>query len=272
MKPHNQYYWDGKRQRAYTAQKWTEQMEAMHAKGIRESIARTKIYGDFTNFSERKGNAGSLFMEIFEGDSVSAVLKYAKSDKKTAVLNFASYKFPGGGFLAGSRAQEEALCHESYLYNVLSAFDTSYYARNREDMNRGLYRDKALYSPDILFLRDGLTKHCDVLTCAAPNFSVASRFVEKDKNDLVLRRRIRFVLSIAKNENVDTLILGAWGCGVFQQDPNTVAKEFVKIAEDVFKDLKIHIVFAVIPPLPNQTDNITPFVHAVNEWRGRASI
>ena len=50
------------------------------------------------------------------------------------ILNFASYKNPGGMFLRGSTAQEEALCHESTLYNVLIKFNDTYYKSNRENI------------------------------------------------------------------------------------------------------------------------------------------
>jgi uncharacterized protein (TIGR02452 family) len=65
---------------------------------------------------------------------------------------------------------------------------------------------------------------------------------------------------------VDTFIVGAWGCGVFKQDPNAVAKCFEEESKNVFIDSKIHLVFAVIPPLPNQTDNLTPFIKLVERW------
>ena len=70
----------------------------------------------------------------------------------------------------------------------------------------------------------------DVITCAAPNYSAAGRYagVELDKNNAELYRRIKFVLDIAEENHVDTLILGAFGCGVFGQDAAVVAKYFKK--------------------------------------------
>ena len=61
---------------------------------------------------------------IVAEDSVEAIMNYSQG--KTAVLNFASYKEPGGGFMAGSQAQEESFCHESFLYNVLRQFQYYY--------------------------------------------------------------------------------------------------------------------------------------------------
>ena len=46
---------------------------------------------------------------------------FDEEKESICALNFASYKNPGGKFMDGSSAQEECLCHESILYEVLSA-------------------------------------------------------------------------------------------------------------------------------------------------------
>lgn len=71
-------------------------------------------------------------------DSVSCLFNLSDNGR-TAILNYASYKSPGGFFLEGSPAQEEALCHESNLYPILLAFDGTYYAWNRQRLNKALY-------------------------------------------------------------------------------------------------------------------------------------
>lgn len=142
-----------------------------------------------------------------------AALKYREG--KTCVLNFASFKNPGGGFLKGTIAQEEYLCQNSTLYNVLSQF-TSYYEKNRLNTN------DALYSPGIVVLPSEVK--VDVLSCAAPNIK-ASRMIDSKKVQAVISR-IKFVLDILEKEACDTVILGAFGCGVFGNDPRFVAKTF----------------------------------------------
>lgn len=223
-------YWTGKEKRAEQARKHTEQMETKYHKEIQESARDTIYY--LTGYKSIKTiikeNLPQIIVEDI--DSVSAILQYKKQDPddKLAVLNFSSYKKPGGMFINGSKAQEECLCHESFLYNVLSK-KQDFYEWNNRHKNKALYLDRGLYSPNIRFDRDNLFSClCDVITCAAPNKTTAQKYqnVSDEENTKVLRSRIKFVLDIAKDNYVDTLILGAYGCGVFGQDAREVANIF----------------------------------------------
>lgn len=223
-------YWDDQKKRAELAKQHTEEMEKQHRVRIGVSAEETKIYTGGKKFkpdlTDRQGSTPKVI--VADADSVSAIFTYA--DGKTAVLNFASYKNPGGMFLQGSRAQEECLCHSSFLYNVLSR-QKEYYEWNRQHKNRGLYLDRALYSPDILFFKDEKETFCDVITCAAPNISTARKYcmVSNDENHNVLYERIKFVLQVAEDQKVDTMIFGAFGCGVFGQNPAEVAAIFKEL-------------------------------------------
>lgn len=187
-------------------------------------------------------------------DTVSAVFLHQQG--KTAVLNFASYQKPGGGFLEGSSAQEECLCHASTLYNVLIRHP-EFYTWNSRHKNNSLYTDWALYSKDIIFFENGDTLtpprqlKADVLTCAAPNYSAASKYgsVSADENLTALLERIRFVLDVAEDNHVDTLILGAFGCGVFGQDAAVVACGFKRWLEQ--RDYRFKDVCFAVPDTEN---------------------
>lgn len=266
MRKSNEYYWENKKDRTKMAVAHTNEMAVKYPQRIANCIDKTVIYDYRTKhpYGAVSKNVGQMKMSILKTDTVDALFKV--DGEKIAVLNFASYKNPGGGFMIGSRAQEECLCHESFLYNVLREFEEDYYWKNRKDLNRALYRDRALYSPKVTFEHDDEVKEADVITCASPNFSAAYKFVSREENNKWMRKRIRFLLNIAKKEQVDTLILGAYGCGVFQQDPNFVAACFVEECEQIFENTNIHVVFAVIPPLPNQTNNLLPFVAAVENY------
>ena len=229
-------YWTGKEKRAEWAKNHTEQMENEYSEKIKESIRDTVYYlpGFECTKTVLQENATKIIVDDI--DSVSAIMKYRKATKdgRMAVLNFSSYKNPGGMFLNGSKAQEECLCHESFLYNVLSQ-KQDFYDWNKKHKNKALYLDRGLYSPNILFIRknnDYLAtekmKFCDVITCAAPNKSAAQKYqnISDEENTKVLRSRIKFVLDIAKDNYVETLILGAYGCGVFGQDAREVSSIF----------------------------------------------
>ena len=247
----NNNYWNDSKNRAVKAKEWVDKMENEHPSEITHSIKNTficrkeKLDSSFGVSWQKRYSQTAVKLEAL--DSVSAVFKYTDQNSKTAVLNFASYKQPGGMFLQGSKAQEECLCHESTLYNVLTRFEDSYYAPNRKQLNRALYQNVALYSPDIYFERNDDSVECDVITCAAPNFSAASRYcnVSREENTAVLKLRIKFILYLAATQQVDTLILGAFGSGVFGQDAKEVAEitmNLLKHYDGVFKE----VIFAVI--------------------------
>lgn len=216
-------YWSRKDDLAKKAVTHTKEMSKKYKSEIALSIENTKFY-DRQPDLETSGDLPEI--EVVDLDSVSAIHKY--SSENMAVLNFASYKFPGGGFMRGSSAQEEALCQHSYLYNVISDFDKTVYEWNRSNLNKGMYLNRGLYSPDIMF--DDRTK-CSVITVPAPNKSVMLKYgnFTEEENAKALLHRVKLVVDIATENNVKTLILGAFGCGVFKQDPVEVATMFKKV-------------------------------------------
>lgn len=249
--------WVGKDQRKVIAEVHTKKMDKLYPKQIATSAIGTKVYGVQAEWpkSYRECNP-NMEISIVDEDSVSAIFNHRQG--KTAVLNFASYKHPGGMFLNGSRAQEECLCHESFLYNVLRQYDNTYYAWNKKNLNRSLYKNRALYSPAIGFFKDSKTALCDVITCAAPNYTSANKYcaVTKRENLDALDSRIKFVLDIAEANNVDTLILGAFGCGVFGQQSTEVADIFKKYLETSHHTFE-KVIFAI--PDSNSNNHLELF-------------
>lgn len=252
MEKHNKYYWEEKQKRARDAETHTAQMASKYQFDIQSSINRSVVYGVGPGLYPT-----DLDYRVVAEDSVKAIMNYAYG--KTAVLNFASFKNPGGMFIKGSRAQEESLCHESYLYNVLKEL-TSFYEWNQMHLNGGLYKDRLIYTPDVIFQRGAETKAIDVITCAAPNWSAAMYRKNIQENNEALESRIKLIYQAASANNVDTLILGAFGCGVFQQAPVTVAKYFHELAPmHINTNKHMDIIFAVPPALPGQIDNLAAF-------------
>ncbi len=175
-----------------------------------------------------------------------------------AALNFASAKNPGGGFLGGAQAQEEALARSSALYPCLLT-QPSYYERNRAQRS-ALYLDLAIFSPAVPFFRadDGTLLEriacCSIVTAPAPNAGAVLQNQPDDAASIepTLRRRAELVLAVAAAEKIERLILGAWGCGVFRNDPALVARVFAELllAGGRFHDVFGEIVFAIFDRSP----------------------
>ena len=228
-----------------------ELMKKEYGKEISCSISESIIYDNSHIFQRPEESIYSVFC-FRNCDTVTALFEEAEEGKRAGVLNFASFHSPGGGFINGAMAQEEAICHESDLYNVLSAC-TDFYEYNIAHKNNGLYLNRALYSPDIIFVKDGVCK-ADVITCAAPDRSNLVRFKSftEEENKNALLSRARLIRNIAEEKGIDILILGAWGCGVFKQDP----KEVAEIFKDTFKETSIErVVYAV----PGENRNASEF-------------
>lgn len=236
------------------AQQHHELMKSKFADKIKFSVDNSKIYDRHNLVKQDYTNSISNKIIVEDLDSVSALTKYMIGN--TAVLNFASYLFPGGGFLGGSRAQEEALCHESILYEVLTdkKFEDFYnYNHDHMDETDHFYDNRLIYSKYVLFeTSDNQQYFTDVITVAAPNKNGAfnGESFDERKNSRILRSRIEFLLDVAKSENVETLILGAFGCGVFSQDPLEVAETF----KDVLKEKPFKNVIFAVQKLKNLTN------------------
>lgn len=210
-------------------------MQQMYSLNTKNSVENSKIY-DETEFLDKPD--GKMPQIVVKDSNVSDEIEnllVTFGDKKICVLNFASFTSPGGGFINGAIAQEEALCHVTNLYNILKEFKPLY-DKNKSLRNNGIYKNWAIYSPDVVYdkICDATTNRIDVITCPAPNANVFfSSFGLEDVNRYsnILYERCKYVLDIAKENNVNVLCLGAFGCGVFANNPYCVAECFKILLE-----------------------------------------
>jgi uncharacterized protein (TIGR02452 family) len=175
-------------------------------------------------------------------------------------LNFASAKNPGGGFLSGARAQEEDLARVSALY-ACQIGQRAYYDANRASSSF-LYTNHLIYSPRVPFFRDDdyalleAPHFASIITSPAPN---AGEYLRREADadeasgliEQALRRRAEHVLRVARAHGHHELVLGAWGCGVFRNDPEMVAAVFGEHLESAaFAGAFRRVVFAVFDRSP----------------------
>jgi uncharacterized protein (TIGR02452 family) len=181
-------------------------------------------------------------------------------DAHVCALNFASAKNPGGGFLKGSTAQEESLARASALYSCIE--ESVMYDINRENNNRCLYSDYMIYSPNVPVFRDDNDNLLEspylvsFITAPAVNAKQAKkRNVSDDEIQEVTESRIDRLLSVAAGNQVNVLILGAWGCGVFGGDIKTVGNLFFKALTKKYRGVFDKVIFAVLSDYDYNTLN-----------------
>lgn len=164
-----------------------------------------------------------------------------------AVLAFASFTNPGGGYIQGYLGQEATLCADSYLYNVLDKQRKWYGENRRRNINCELYRNRALVVPAVRFDRNHVHAYADVIVAAAPNAKRARQEYRVGDDALLdaLRDRIRFVLAICDELGREKLVLGAWGCDNNGFDAEAVAELFR--TELASGDFKVKQVFFAVP-------------------------
>ena len=179
-------------------------------------------------------------------------------DARVLALNFASARHPGGGFLGGSQAQEESLARASGLYACLAPLAEMYEA-NRQHRSC-LYTDHMIYSPDVPVFRDDeddlLEDPYPVSFVTAPAVNAGAVRAREPENvariEAVMLARIEKVLSLAVVHGHEVLVLGAWGCGVFANDPEQVAGWFARhlTGDGLFRTAFRRVVFAVLDRTP----------------------
>ncbi|MFS2111826.1 TIGR02452 family protein [Sphingomonas sp. Sphisp140] len=228
---------------------------------VDRAVAGTELYRD-TDFPEQFASApdgtGPVFELTGETTLEAAERLAGEGVADPFVLNFASARNPGGGFLSGSQAQEESLARASALYPSLNA-RFAFYEHNRAGTSC-LYSDWMIYSPAVpVFRRDdgGLLARpyaVSFLTAPAVNAG-AVRQNEPERAgaiDAVNRERARKLLWIAHRKGHKALVLGAWGCGVFRNDPAVIAAMFSGLLTGEFAGCFERVVMAIYDTTADQ--------------------
>jgi len=192
---------------------------------------------------------------VVNGTSLASARAIAARGATPLVLNFASAKNPGGGFLNGARAQEESLARSSALYACLTK--SGMYAHHREEAGNAecLYSDWMIHSPNVPVFRDdesgALLEQpylCTFLTTPAPNAAVVLQREPSRGQEVnaVMIARVTRALAICAAAGHRHLVLGAWGCGVFGNDPAVVARAFGAELDGTYAGVFEEVVFAVL--------------------------
>lgn len=188
--------------------------------------------------------------------TLDSVREQYATDPNLVCLNFASAKNPGGGFLNGSQAQEESIARATGLYLCqLKAED--YYKENRK-FTSCIYTDHIIYIPNVPIIKDEKGNLLDepafsaIITAPAVNAGAVQRNEPQKVKEinLFMQRRMDMVLAICKQKKHETLILGAWGCGVFQNDPALIAALFKELLFGKYKNQFKRVVFSIYAKEP----------------------
>lgn len=233
---------------------------------LTEAINGTKLYrpDQFSAVMEmlHPTKATRAKIEVTDETTQHAARRLVQSESVNdlVLLNFASARNAGGGFINGAKAQEEDLCRCSGLYRCLIS-QSEYYEANRE-FESAIYTDHIIYSPKVPWFRTRGRDNPDtvflasVITAPAPNAGVV---LARDSGALpeietALRRRAAFVLAIAVDNGHRNLLLGAWGCGVFRNIPAAVADAFgAWLESSQFAGIFDRVVFAIYDGSEQQT-------------------
>jgi uncharacterized protein (TIGR02452 family) len=231
------------------------------AASVGRAVEGTRLYRpeDYDALEIVRRDGPPVAIEVTTETTAEAARRLVEREgvERVVALNFASAKNPGGGFLGGAKAQEEDLARVSGLYVCLLT-QQAYYDANRA-CGSLLYTDHLIYSPDVPFFRD--ERHAfleapflaSILTSPAPNAGEAGKRGEGGGVQATLERRAAHVLRVAAHRGHRILVLGAWGCGVFRNDPRTVADVFATLlASEPFARAFDRAVFSIYDRSPQR--------------------
>lgn len=243
-----------------TEEQVAEESEAAEAETAEVASAETEVTAEPAHAEEATETESAPAAEepapvlpevtVLDASATQAILDNGRGYAQfcdMAVLAFASFTNPGGGYIQGYLGQEATLCADSYLYNVLDKQRKWYGENRRRNINCELYRNRALVVPAVRFDRNHVHAYADVIVAAAPNVKRARQEYRVSDDALLdaLRDRIRFVLAICDELGHEKLVLGAWGCDNNGFDAEAVAELFRK--ELASGDFKVKQVFFAVP-------------------------
>lgn len=177
-------------------------------------------------------NANNIF--VVQSSTIDTIINLRETgiEGNIIALNFASAKHPGGGFLNGANAQEESIVRASALYPCLTKFKRDFYDFH-ESYKNPLYSDLMIYSSSVPIFRNNKGELLSnpiissFITSPAVNAKVA-KSVGIGENVIIetMKNRIRYIVDLALSKNPQVVVLGAYGCGVFGNEPSRIAELF----------------------------------------------
>lgn len=257
----------------------TENLCRTHEK-IRKSIEKSKenqkliLEGDPQETPMKSRFTASAEIIVSKKRTLEAAAVY--KGIKTAVHNFASASNPGGGVERGANAQEECLCRCSGLYFCLNTSEMrdGFYKPHRRAKDP-IHNDDIILTPDVTVFKTDTAEpklmaelewyDVDVITCAAPNLRErpSNGFNEGDGHHAakisaealaaVHEKRLKRILDVALLAEDEVVILGAFGCGAFRNDPNIVAVAARNVIQEYRHAFRV-IEFAVYCPPRDDTN------------------
>lgn len=233
-------------------------------------------------FSEKTPVSKETNVHVQEATTLQAARELCGKYRRVALLNFANPIEPGGGVWRGANAQEESLCRAGTLYPCLTGNGAAGYYRDHQTLPRNgsafWGSDRVLYSPGITFFKEEVPADpgsdtsalelrytddwftADVITCAAPFFPSRQAAAPWEKLHPVLVERIKNILEAAIDHDVEALVLGAFGCGAFNNPPMTVAEAFqFVLLQPRYLNAFDEICFAIKPSDKTFCPNLSAF-------------
>jgi len=196
-----------------------------------------KYYGNDYEFEEVVQH-GDTEITLVDGDTLTV----AQTLQKPCVLNFASHKNPGGGYKAVRnlkmpiKTQEEDLFRRSNLPELM---DT-------KDVRKNYYPLKGvqgIYTTGIVVNKDTHLELIDPFEITM--ITVPAVVGPKPEDAPLVSQKVKRIYEIAAENGEQTLILGAWGCGAFRNEPETIASLFMEHLESSFLKVFTKLVFAI---------------------------
>ena len=234
---------------------------------VAKSIAQQKLVpeGEILRVPDKRIYQNPARVVVSKKRSFEAASGY--KGQKVCVHNFASASNPGGGVSRGANAQEECLCRCSDLFFCLNTQEmwNGFYQPHRQTGDP-IHNDDIIYTPDVVVFKTdtALPEPLDekewyevnVITCAAPNLRQkpanaynsgdGDRAVRLTDQELLAihERRLRRILDVAVMEGNEVVILGAFGCGAFCNNPEVVAQAAGNVIADykyAFKEIEFAV-------------------------------
>ncbi|WP_234121647.1 TIGR02452 family protein [Clostridium hydrogenum] len=221
---------------------------------VNKAVDGTELISEFRDYSKTSNASFNKSKPaIVNNSTINTIIELRNSgiSGNIVALNFASARNPGGGFETGANAQEESIARASSLYPCLIKCSEFYEFHRKQ--GSPLYSDKIIYSPDVPIFRDDSGKFlnkpvlCSFITSPAVNANVArGRKISESIIKETMNIRISNILKLALNKNPSAIVLGAFGCGVFGNNPKDISHMFaLKLKENMKSISDIKIVFAI---------------------------